>query len=749
MKMNLTTSEKNRGLVRFLLMSLLLSILILPAHAQDRVTVSGQLTDSSQTPLIGASVIEKGTTNGVTTDADGRYQISVKPDGVIDFSFIGYKPQSLAVMNRTEINVTMEEDATMIGEVVAIGYGSQRKEDLSMAVSTVKVDDAARSRAADLGTLLQGRMPGVTIQQSGDPLQKASFTVRGRGSKGNDDGTDKSAAYSRDNIGPTSGDGVLVVVDGVPGAPYMAEDIETITILKDAASAAIYGASVGSSGVILITTRQAQAGKTRVNVNVSVGFERAMNLPTMLNAQQFCDVWGKAVENSPGSSLPNLANPQVYAGANVTRTDWLDEIFRTGLTQHYAVSITGGSETLSSILSVTYDKKEGTLLNTWSQALGAKLHTEFKPVKWLKLSERVNFEYSNGQGNISTSHTGPIYGAMWFPASASVYDRDANGNIVYGDDGKPKWGGIASSADMASGVEGPNIVNPVAQLETMHRRYPRTKIFSTTSLEIKPITSLTLKSEFTADLDMREEDEFSPVIDVPGGSSTSSREQFNYNNFHYLWETTATYAQVFGRHHISAMAGFTTDYKKFRYYSPKMGMYISSDPIGLAGGNPTLYGYVFDPNTQVDPFGLDCDKVNKARARQHKMLQDNKGFNISPTDWDAYPSIGRNGTFITDCKGALGYFGNFKKGDTITISSVKAAKIESDMGLNPGSLQNGFKIREVSGISSMNPRSPLEGNEYFLGGGQHLPGGAPEMVINSIPTTDNASVTTILTVLVK
>ena len=189
MKMNLTTSEKNRGFVRFLLMSLLLSILILPAHAQDRVTVSGQLTDSSQTPLIGASVIEKGTPNGVTTDADGRYQISVKPDGVIDFSFIGYKPQSLAVMNRTEINVTMEEDATMIGEVVAIGYGSQRKEDLSMAVSTVKVDDAARSRAADLGTLLQGRMPGVTIQQSGDPLQKASFTVRGRGSKGNDDGT--------------------------------------------------------------------------------------------------------------------------------------------------------------------------------------------------------------------------------------------------------------------------------------------------------------------------------------------------------------------------------------------------------------------------------------------------------------------------------------------------------------------------------------------------------------------------------
>lgn len=152
------------------------------------------------------------------------------------------------------IDVTLEEDATMIGEVVAIGYGSQRKEDLSMAVTTVKLDEAAKSRASNLATILQGRMPGVTVQQTGDPMKPASFTIRGRGSKGNDDD-------------PTSGDGVLVVVDGVPNAPYMMEDVETITVLKDAASAAIYGASVGSSGVILITTKKAQSGKLRVDVN--------------------------------------------------------------------------------------------------------------------------------------------------------------------------------------------------------------------------------------------------------------------------------------------------------------------------------------------------------------------------------------------------------------------------------------------------------------------------------------------------
>ena len=235
MEMNLTISGKTRNFFRVFLMSLLLGILMLPAEAQNRVTVSGRLTDTGQNPLIGASVIEKGTTNGVTTDVDGRYSISVDGNATLDFSFIGYKAQSIAVMNRTQIDVVMEDDAMMIGEVVAI------EKYLYFGRIPAKLDDVAKSRSSNLATMLQGRMPGVTIQQTGDPMKPASFSIRGRGSKGNDDD-------------PTSGDGVLVVVDGVPNAPYMVEDVESITVLKDAASAAIYGASVGSSGVILITT---------------------------------------------------------------------------------------------------------------------------------------------------------------------------------------------------------------------------------------------------------------------------------------------------------------------------------------------------------------------------------------------------------------------------------------------------------------------------------------------------------------
>ena len=199
-------------------------------------------------------------------------------------------------------------------------------------------------------------------------------------------------------------------------------------------------------------------------------------------------------------------------------------------------------------------------------------------------------------------------------------------------------------------------------------------------------------------------------------------------------------------------------YNLNRYYDPDTGQYLSPDPIGLDGGLRTQ-AYVSDPLAWMDPEGLaGCSasggggvsrKVAAARARQHQMLKDDVGFNISPRDWDQYPTIGRSGTFVTDRAGAMKYFKKAGGTSNPTISPAAASKIEADMGLEPGTLQNGFKVRQVTGIRASNPSSPLEGNRFFRGGGQHLPGGAPEMVINSIPTIDNSAVTTILNVGVK
>ena len=546
--MNFTLKGKSWASARFLLMSLLFCMLILPASAQERVTVKGRVTDSTKSAVLGTSIVEQGTANGVTSDIDGYYSISVAPDAVLSFSFIGYKTQDIAVNNRTMIDVVLEEDAMMIGEVVAIGYGSSRKEDLSMAVTTVKIDEAAKSRSTDLATLLQGRMPGVTVQPVGDPMSPASFSIRGRGSKGNDDD-------------PTSGDGVLVVVDGVPNAPYMVEDVESITVLKDAASAAIYGASVGSSGVILITTKHAREGKMNVSVNASWGFEKVSNLPNTLTAEQYNMVWAKAVENNPGSMLPSVANPELFPFGNVTRTDWMDEIFRTGLKQHYAVNISGGTEKIRSYFSVGYDKKDGTLLNTYSEVLNAKLNTEFQLTKWLKVSERASFVVSNGQGNVNTTHEGPIIGALLYPRFAPVYEMDQDGNYVLDSNGQPMFGGTLPKWAGVSGT--PLLYNPVADLTRMHHKYPENKIFSTTSIEIKPITSLTIKSDFTADLHNAEADEFNCKMEEIGlQRSENERGQAFHRNRHWLSETVVTWAQVFGKHHLSAMGGFTADFKK-------------------------------------------------------------------------------------------------------------------------------------------------------------------------------------------
>ncbi len=175
-------------------------------------------------------------------------------------------------------------------------------------------------------------------------------------------------------------------------------------------------------------------------------------------------------------------------------------------------------------------------------------------------------------------------------------------------------------------------------------------------------------------------------------------------------------------------------YNLFRYYDPDCGRFTQQDPIGLAGGL-NLYQYAPNPLGWVDPWGL-C-KIDNARTRQLQMLRNDVGYNISPKSWDEYPSIGGGGTFVTDKNGALKYFGNAHNSE-LTISKSLVNKIERDMGLKPNSLSEGFNIRRVEGISEMNPRSPLEGNRYFLGPGNHLPGGAPGMVINSIPSSTSS-----------
>jgi RHS repeat-associated protein len=191
-------------------------------------------------------------------------------------------------------------------------------------------------------------------------------------------------------------------------------------------------------------------------------------------------------------------------------------------------------------------------------------------------------------------------------------------------------------------------------------------------------------------------------------------------------------------------------YNHFRYYDPTTGHFISQDPIGLLGG---INHYQYAPNhiNWIDPLGLKCKEYNhvtKARERQHQMLINNVGFNISPINWDAYPTIGRAGSFISDLQSVTSIIGDINSLPKITINKSVAIRLEVAFGLEPDSLQEGFKVRQVDDLLKRNPRSPMEGYRFFLGAGNHLPGGAPEMVIDSIPTEDEVGVTTLTEVIV-
>lgn len=191
-------------------------------------------------------------------------------------------------------------------------------------------------------------------------------------------------------------------------------------------------------------------------------------------------------------------------------------------------------------------------------------------------------------------------------------------------------------------------------------------------------------------------------------------------------------------------------YNRFRYYNPNTGQFITQDPIGLLGG-VNNYQYAPNPVGWVDPWGLKCkeqQRIQKARERQHQMLEDNVGFNVSPSDWDAYPSIGRAGSFVSDKQSITDVIGSVDGMSNMIIQKADAVRLEAAFGLEPGSLQSGFKIRQVDNVQARKPRSPMEGNRFFLGAGNHLPGGAPEMVVDSIPTVDGGGVTTLVTVIV-
>lgn len=517
---------------------------------QNTKRVSGIIKDHLGEAVIGANVIVKGTTTGVITGVNGDFSLEVPENAVLEISYIGYLSQEIPVSGKTTFNILLSEDTQKLDEVIVLGYGAgQRKQDLSASVGVLNnTEDLVIRPVTSTESMLQGQLAGVTVQANGgDPTSAPSIVIRGQGSR--------------------NGDNVLWVVDGVPGAPIASmNDIESIVVLKDAASAAIYGAQSGAGGVILVTTKKAKIGAPSVSYDATFGFRKASNLIEPLNAEQQLEMRKLSYENA-GFTLPTGWDVTRNPWIGTTRTDWMDEIFRTALYQRHNVAVNVGSENYSNRLSFAYDNDEGVLANTYNKNLSLRYNGKFKLNKWITVNEDLVWKNTDNRSvDTNSGYTGAVLAALFMPASANVYnplDGTYGGTTTEDPDYIAQYG--SNFADIHG-----DAVNPVRLLKANNIYNKTSNIWTTTSLEVANVVpGLKFVSRFTYNQSTWLNKNFSPIRDEVGKPELSNNlSEETSRSDTWKTENTLTYDNTFNdKHTIGALISTTADHTESRGFS--------------------------------------------------------------------------------------------------------------------------------------------------------------------------------------
>lgn len=511
-----------KNLFRLKLIPLVIGMLLpLCLHAQQ-VNVTGVVRDISGMGIPGASVIEKGTSNGTIAGVDGTFSIKVPANAVLQISCMSYLTVEENVGSRSFIEVVLKDDTELLDEVLVIGYGTIRKSDLTGAVSAVTNEKFKDSPVPNVGQALQGKVAGVQIIDSGTPGSNVNIKVRGLGSINNCD--------------------PLIVIDGVPTDlginAINTNDIERIDVLKDASSAAIYG-SRGANGVVMITTKRGSDGKGRISVNANTSFQNAANMPKMLNASQYAALSNDMMSASGKNSNPEWADPSVLGAG----TSWLDEMLGTGIMQNYTVSYAGGNDKSHYYVSGGYLDQTGIVRNVGYNRFTFQSNSDAQVFDWLKFTNSITFSADtkkSGEYGIST-----IMGAL------PVFDiKDENGEWT-GPEGNSEWYGSTRN------VVG---VNEMNQSET--KGY---NILANLTAEISFTNWLKFKSTFGYDAKFWFTDSFTPKYDwKPTKVEQSSRYKSDNKSFTYLWDNYFLFDKTFaGSHRLGIMAGTSAQWNKY------------------------------------------------------------------------------------------------------------------------------------------------------------------------------------------
>ena len=525
-----------QGLVRRLMLSFLFLLASTLAFAQTEA--SGTIVDNTGEPIIGATVMEKGTSNGTVTDIDGNFRLKTASGSTLVISYIGFATQELPA--QAGMQITMTDDTNELNEVVVTGYQVQRKADLTGAVSVVNVDELQKQNENNPMKALQGRVPGMNISADGNPSGAATVRIRGNGTLNDND--------------------PLYIIDGVPTKAGMHElngnDIESIQVLKDAASASIYG-SRAANGVIIITTKKGKDGKVRVDFDGSIAASMYAHRMKVLNAEQWGQAfWQARVNDHLDPNNNNLGyrfdwgydqqgNPQLNSvimskyldAANTVEaanTDWFDESTRTGVVQNYNVSVSNGNEHGSAFFSLGYYKNLGVIKTSDFERYSARMNTEYKLIgDVLSIGENFTLNRTSEVG----APGGFLENALQFNPNYPIYNTAgefANLTGGYADRENPR-STLSRNAD---------------------NRYTYWRTFGDVHLNLAPFKGFNLRTTFGIDYSQKQQRIFTyPLLNGNVAHDENGVEAKQEHWMKWMWNAVATYNIEVGLHRADALLG--------------------------------------------------------------------------------------------------------------------------------------------------------------------------------------------------
>lgn len=553
---------------------LVLMFLSISMMAQ-KVPVSGTVSDQTG-PVIGASVIEKGTTNGTMTDNDGHFTLTVSKGAVIEISSIGYKTQEITVGAQTNFTVTLSEDNEFLDEVVVVGYGSMKKSDLAGASVSMKESDLKGSIISSLDQSLQGRAAGVTaVTTSGAPGSSSSIRVRGQATIN----ANAEPLYVIDGVivqgggntgadfglGDALGNGKVSTIS--PLSTINPADIVSMEILKDASATAIYGAQ-GANGVVLITTKHGKSGEAKFSYDGMVAMSRQAVRLNMMNLREYAQYYNEMIEEGDIYETNSYyATPSLLGKG----TNWQDEIFRTAWQHQHQLSAQGGSDKVQYYVSGSYMDQQGTIIGSNFNRFSVRTNLDAQLKKWLKLGVNATYAITNDNLKLADSNQGLIYYSLTTIPDIPVYD--VNGNY---------------SSTIREGYTSPN---PVALAMMDEILLKRKKLSGNIYAELTPIKHITWRTELGFDMGESDANRYKPMIDL--GGWVRSQNSISYQkNSNYFWQLKnyLTYANQWGKHSVTAMVGQECWESKWNYLSGS-NTDLPSDEVhnvALATGTPAI-----------------------------------------------------------------------------------------------------------------------------------------------------------------